>query len=102
MTGVMQVFYFDLQSCIEQGGTELGGRSKSESSLGKISSRSSPHRGYFSDGCFIFAYMHVYAPHACLQSAEDRRSCQILGTGATYGSGLPHDCWEWNLGPLEE
>lgn len=44
---------------------------------------------------FIFACMHVYAPHA-------RRSLQIPGTGIPYGYELPSDCWEWNLGPIEE
>jgi hypothetical protein len=52
---------------------------------------------------FFFFFAVCMSMHCtCLESAEDRRGYQISGTGVTYDYELPCNCWEWNLGPLEE
>lgn len=48
-------------------------------------------------GCFVWT--RTYVRHVCLV-LEETRSILSSGTRVTNGSGLPHYCWEANLGSL--
>jgi hypothetical protein len=39
-------------------------------------------------------------PGAC--GGHKRVGTRSPGPGFTHGCQLPHECWEWNSGPLEE
>jgi hypothetical protein len=49
----------------------------------------------------IFAFRAVCVPYECLITMEVKRY-QIPGTGVTDRRELPCECWESNLGPLQE